>query len=60
MLDELLRPSRDVEIVVSSDWCFRFRFERAREAIPVESLRIRVAGATYKEMREDPAACAEL
>jgi hypothetical protein len=60
VLDDLLRPYPTVEILVSSDWCLRFGFERAREAIPLESLRARVKGATFDATFENPATWATL
>lgn len=54
-LHALLEPYPQVEIVLSTDWCLRFGFERARDSIPVEGLRQRVTGATYDTELEDSA-----
>jgi hypothetical protein len=44
---ELLAPYPKIELVLSTDWCFKFGFVRARGALPLDGLRMRVAGATY-------------
>ncbi|WP_446325870.1 HAD domain-containing protein [Burkholderia pseudomallei] len=49
VLLELLEPYPQIEICLSTDWCFRFGFERAREALPLGGLRQRVTGTTYEE-----------
>ncbi|MBB5417065.1 HAD domain-containing protein [Paraburkholderia atlantica] len=48
VLLELLEPYPHIEICLSTDWCFRFGFERARDALPLAGLRQRVTGATYE------------
>ncbi|WP_179258750.1 HAD domain-containing protein [Burkholderia aenigmatica] len=55
VLEELLDPYPQIEIVLSTDWCFRFGLEHARHALPLESLRQRVADATYDLEHDDPA-----
>jgi hypothetical protein len=47
-LNALLEPYPQLEIVLSTDWCRRFGFERARASIPVDALRQRVTGATHE------------
>ena len=47
VLDELLCPYPDVEIVLSSDWALVFGVEYSVAAMPLSSLRDRVVGATY-------------
>lgn len=54
-LEELLAPYPRIEIVLSTDWCFRFGFEHARRVLPLESLRQRVTDATYDAERYDSA-----
>lgn len=54
-LSALLDPYPEIEIVLSTDWCFKFGFEHARDSIPVEGLRVRVTGATYEAQLEDSA-----
>ncbi|WP_432258039.1 HAD domain-containing protein [Cupriavidus sp. TMH.W2] len=49
ILEQLLEPYPDVRIVISSDWVLTFGFERARDALPLASLRDRVIGATYPD-----------
>lgn len=48
VLDELLRPYPDVEIVLSSDWSLVLGIEFTRNAIPSPLLRDRIVGATYE------------
>jgi hypothetical protein len=55
VLLELLEPYPKIEIVLSTDWCFRFGFERARDSLPLEGLRQRATGATYEAELEDSA-----
>ncbi|MFT4063331.1 HAD domain-containing protein [Paraburkholderia sp.] len=55
VLLELLEPYPQIEIVLSTDWCFRFGLERARDALPLAGLRQRVTGATYEAELEDSA-----
>ncbi|WP_230963419.1 HAD domain-containing protein [Burkholderia stagnalis] len=50
---ELLAPHPQIEIVLSTDWCFRFGLERARDSLPLGGLRQRVTGATYEAAFED-------
>lgn len=47
VLDDLLSPYHDVEVVLSSDWAYRFGVEPTRNMLP-ESLRKRVTAATYQ------------
>lgn len=46
VLDELLRPYPDVEIVLSSDWSIVLGVEFTRNAVPSPQLRDRIVGAT--------------
>ena len=48
ILDELLNPYSNVEIVFSSDWAFTLGFDYTRDRLPLQSLRDRVTGATYQ------------
>lgn len=48
LLDELLRPYPDVEIVLSSDWALVLGVEYTLAAMPLSALRERVVGATYE------------
>jgi hypothetical protein len=47
LLAELLEPYPDVQIVLSTTWVKVLGFNRARGALPLETLRNRVVGATY-------------
>ncbi|CAG9187464.1 HAD domain-containing protein [Cupriavidus pinatubonensis] len=47
ILEQLLEPYSDVRMVLSTDWVQTFGFERARDALPLASLRARVIGTTY-------------
>lgn len=49
VLERLLEPYPHVRIVLSSDWVGAVGFERARDALPLTSLRARVIGATRVE-----------
>lgn len=55
VLDELLRPYPHLQLVLSTDWCARLGFERARAALPLESLRARVVDATFDVAQEGAA-----
>lgn len=46
ILGHELQPYPDVKIVLSTDWVGALGFERARDALPLQSLRERVIGAT--------------
>ena len=48
LLDELLCPYPDVEIVLSSDWALVLGVEYTVAAMPLSALRDRVVGATYE------------
>ncbi|MBF3409297.1 hypothetical protein ISF59_02845 [Burkholderia pseudomallei] len=48
ILDELLTPYSNIEIVFSSDWAFTFGVDYTRDRLPLQSLRDRVVGATYQ------------
>lgn len=48
VLDELLRPYPDVEIVLSSDWAIVLGTQYTVDALPLSTLRDRVVGATYE------------
>ncbi|CAE6767815.1 hypothetical protein R70006_03802 [Paraburkholderia domus] len=47
-LDGLLRCYPDVEVVLSSDWTFRFGVDFALNMLPDSILRQRTTGATYQ------------
>lgn len=47
MLDELLSPYPQLRIVLSTSWVEILGFTRARDRLPLPSLRDRVIGATY-------------
>ncbi|WP_094778317.1 HAD domain-containing protein [Paraburkholderia ribeironis] len=47
VLDDLLTPYPDLEIVLSSDWSLVFGTELTRNAIPSPSLQNRIVGATF-------------
>ncbi|MGF6809524.1 hypothetical protein OKW30_004650 [Paraburkholderia sp. Clong3] len=47
-LDGLLRCYPDVEVVLSSDWTFRFGVEPTLNMLPDSLLRRKVIGATYQ------------
>ncbi|MFB9125725.1 hypothetical protein E2553_36085 [Paraburkholderia dipogonis] len=47
VLEQLLHPYPDVEIVVSSDWALVMGLEFTRNAIPSAQLRERIVGATF-------------
>ena len=47
VLDDLLRPYPEVEVVLSSDWSLVFGTELTRNAIPSPSLQNRIVGATF-------------
>jgi len=46
VLDALLAPHPDVALVLSTSWVEVVGFHQARDALPLESLRARVVGAT--------------
>ncbi|MFM0126743.1 HAD domain-containing protein [Paraburkholderia sediminicola] len=48
VLVELLSSYPDVEVVLSSDWSYRFGVEATRDMMPDLSLRKRVTAATYQ------------
>ncbi|MBO7825947.1 HAD domain-containing protein [Burkholderia pseudomallei] len=48
ILDGLLSPYPSVQIVLSSDWAYRFGVEYTRSQLPSPSLQARVIGATYE------------
>ena len=48
VLDGLLRRYPDVEVVLSSDWAFRFGIEPTLNMLPDSLLRRKVIGATYQ------------
>lgn len=48
VLDELLCPYPDVEIIFSSDWALVLGVEYSVAAMPLSTLRDRVVGATYE------------
>jgi len=55
VLIDLLRCYHDVEIVLSSDWAYRFGVEPTRDMLPDLSLRKRVTAATYQGYAFDEA-----
>lgn len=48
ILDNLLGPYPAVEVVLSSDWAYRFGVDFTLEMLPSQSLRARVMDATYR------------
>lgn len=48
VLVELLSCYPDVEVVLSSDWAYRFGVDATRNMLPDSSLRKRVTAATYQ------------
>ncbi|MEX3944361.1 HAD domain-containing protein [Paraburkholderia sp. BR10937] len=48
VLEDLLCPYPRAEIVLSSDWAYRFGADYTQGMLPSQSLRDRVAGATYQ------------
>ncbi|MCL4667858.1 HAD domain-containing protein [Burkholderia pseudomallei] len=48
VLDDLLGPYPAVEVVLSSDWAYRFGVDVTLEILPSESLRARITDATYR------------
>lgn len=48
VLDKLLAPYPTVEVVLSSDWAYKFGVDYVRDRLPCESLRDRVTQATYQ------------
>jgi hypothetical protein len=47
VLEQLLQPYPELRVVLSTDWVVTFSFEAALAALPLESLRDRVIGATF-------------
>ncbi|WP_322007153.1 HAD domain-containing protein [Paraburkholderia tropica] len=47
VLDDLLSPYPEIDIVLSSDWSLVLGTEFTRNAIPLPSLRERIVGATF-------------
>ncbi|MGF6787365.1 hypothetical protein OKW27_001678 [Paraburkholderia sp. 35.1] len=47
VLDDLLSPYPEVEIIISSDWSLVLGTEFTRAAIPSQGLRDRISGATF-------------
>jgi len=47
LLEQLLAPFPQVQIVLSTSWVREVGFDRARDAIPQAGLRARVVGSTY-------------
>lgn len=48
VLEHALRPYPAIELVLSSDWAFRFGVAPTRNMLPFESLRRRVTGAAFE------------
>lgn len=48
ILDGVLSAYPEMEVVLSSDWAFRFGADYTRSQLPSPSLRARVIGATYQ------------
>ena len=53
VLEDVLRPYRDARIVLSTSWVPTLGFDRAKDALPLRSLRERVVGATYHSKYHD-------
>lgn len=53
VLEEALEPYPDVEIVLSTSWVPTLGFDRAKNALPIGSLRGRVTGATFHSKYHD-------
>jgi hypothetical protein len=47
LLEDLLSPFPELRIVLSTSWVEVLGFDRARDRLPIKSLRDRVVGATY-------------
>lgn len=60
VLERLLEPYPEVLIVLSTDWVEAVGFERARDALPIASLRERVIGATRMDSGLDELAFSSL
>jgi hypothetical protein len=54
VLDDLLCPYPDVEIVLSSDWSLVLGTDFTRNAIPSARIRDRIVGATFDGSMVDP------
>jgi hypothetical protein len=54
VLDDLLFPYPEVEIILSSDWPLVLGTEFTRDAIPSSRLRERIVGATFDGCELDP------
>ncbi|APA84085.1 hypothetical protein BJG93_00695 [Paraburkholderia sprentiae WSM5005] len=54
VLDDLLRPYSDVEIVLSSDWSVVLGTEFTRNAIPSPLVRERIVAATFDGCASNP------
>ena len=55
ILEHALQPYPHVKLVISSDWVRVLGFEKARNALPLPSLRERVIGSTHSEDINRPA-----
>lgn len=53
VLEEVIKPYADLEIVLSTSWVETLGFDRAKNALPIESLRARVVGATFHSKYHD-------
>ncbi|MFD1555202.1 HAD domain-containing protein [Paraburkholderia silviterrae] len=60
VLDALLAPHPDVELVLSTAWVAVVGFQQARDALPLHSLRARVAGSTYEGQLSPASAFSQL
>ena len=47
ILDDLLSPYPDIEVILSSDWSLVFGTESTRKVMPASSVQARIVGATY-------------
>ena len=54
LLDDLLSPYPEVEIILSSDWSLVLGTEFTRDAIPSPRLRERIVGATFEGCKFNP------
>ncbi|MFM0091776.1 HAD domain-containing protein [Paraburkholderia sediminicola] len=53
LLDSLLGPYPEVEVVLSSDWSYRFGIEHTRNMLPRSLLRTKVTAATYQGCEDE-------
>ena len=53
VLEEVINPYADLEIVLSTSWVPTLGFDRAKNSLPIDSLRARVVGATFHSKYSD-------